>query len=227
MLTKVHTIPAHTVCYTVPAHTVCYSVPAKSVIEDTAYEFTDLDKDIQEEIAQRMVYERLDIDMESEREFYEMEDFPNSDLKVVYDAGCVQGSGVNIYGYFTMNDLLAYAGLQTLDKDDFRVTFMPDRHDTCSMWSSRSYHDTIIESIDSHYFWWIYGDCTDKRYREIFWQVWEKRVEAIMEAMSSLNKTLEDYMYHLVFGGYADPEWHEDILYNENGTFLCYTWEWE
>ena len=145
-----------------------------------------------------------------------------------WSAGYCQGDGVNVYGKFSMNDLLAYAKLAPIEHD-FYIEVEPNHWYTYCRWDVRDTFWKVYDQIESEYGYWdcdltengVPREFVDKL-TGIFSKVWEERVEAICEAMTRLCREIHDYMDSLAIGdGYFDPVWHEDILYDEDGTWLC------
>lgn len=225
MYVSITSIPARSIVRTIPAHTDI----------EIAYEFEDLSSEAQERAVNDMRCERLELDMDSEREFYGCNDFPNSVFNMEWSAGYCQGDGVNVYGKFSMNDLLAYAGLGSVE-NDFWVDIKPNRMPGCTYctWYTNSQIADIFGQVESEYGYWE-CDLTENGVPEefadklvaIFTDVWEKRIEKICEAMTRLCGEIQDYMDSLAIGdGYFDPSWHDDILYDEDGIWLCNWWDW-
>ena len=222
MLVNITTVPARAIVKTVPAHTDI----------EVAYEFEDLSREAQERAVKDMRDDRLEWDMEGEFEFYKYEHFPHSKPQMEWCAGYCQGDGVNVYGTFSINDLLAYAGLETIEWD-FDVEIEPNSVYGCTYctWDLQSNFWAITDAVNREFDDWLYDNCDENdymnRHAEVFTSVWEKRAEAICEAMTRLCRELYRHMDSLAIGdAYFDPAFHEDILYDEDGIWLSDRWEW-
>jgi hypothetical protein len=212
----------------IPAHKVIRDVPTQTIVE-TYYSFEDLTDDQQWNIAMQMVEWQLNADMQCEFEYIESL-FPDSKIKWQWcDSG--QGSGVNIYGTFSINDLLKYAGYDPIEHP-FDITFEPNRWYTYSLWGSNRYHmydGDIGEAVQQEYYDWLdehgYFDGNQDVWADTFVTSWNGMIEDICDKMDELCTREYRYLDHLIYDWYRDPDCHDGEYYNADGTFAGYEWD--
>lgn len=83
------------------------------------YKFHELNKDVQNRIVEegKIGYFEweFDLDFQDLCKYDLIDLFPHSDLKVQYDFSCCQGSGLNIYGNFSLEDFANFPEFKTDD----------------------------------------------------------------------------------------------------------------
>lgn len=141
----------------------------KEIIERYIYKFEELNKDAQNKAFEE--YKNADNTIEVNNDIfykdtiYELNEiFPNSEFDIQYSVSCCQGDGFNIYGEFSIVDLLfIYESLKNstkycFDKPVFDfiknninifydVTLKANRRYTYSLWDHSEYRLAIKESM--------------------------------------------------------------------------------
>ena len=143
-------------------------------------------------------------------------DFPNSEIEAQYDYSYTQGSGLNLYGKFALNDLVHYATGHYLDHDEADaviVKLTSNHHYNYCLWDV-TYH-AIIEAALTDYFE-EFGPESDT-------------IEELTEAITDKMLDLCDAIYtqgETVLEGYYEPERYECMLFDEFGQWEGHTWDY-
>lgn len=225
--------------------TKTYSIPAHTVTEK-AYRFDELDPSARLDIARRTADDNLEYDMEFEHDQLAYM-FTRSNVELQWDASCCQGSGVNIYGTFSINDLLEFAGFDPID-DEFDIDIPVNRMGTYSRWDDSYYRCDIVSAIDEQFCpdswgesdYWITPDddpfaaypynVARKAFhdtaRRAFWEFWNRRIDDIVYMMNRKCANIYHFMSVLQPDSYLDPDYYHDHLFDERGNFICYESEW-
>lgn len=175
--------------------------------------FDELSQSRQDKVAQ----EALQWDFQYDMDYY-MEDMVEphftTDVQVQYDFSHTQGSGLNLYGEFLLNELLEYAcGYQYDQLDGITYKMEPNHRYTYCTWGSRmemeAIQDLILESE---------LEISEEDALDI--------ADHICGAMEGLCERLYD-MGDKQQEWYWNPERYEEDLFYTNGEFFGKTWNFK
>lgn len=176
-------------------------------VKKNLYSFAELNYDAQTRVGENMEKLFFHDEFCESIGFTFKELFKSSEPQCEFDYSCSQGSGLNIYGDFSMNDLLNVAGLEPL-QDDCTIYLKPHYNRcTYSLWIQYYYMEDLIATLEC--------DCGIDKYDQCF-----KIAESICKAMNTLCTDL--YLHgEEIISSYANPDCHIGELFESDGTFYC------
>lgn len=172
--------------------------------------FDELDEDARENAA-RMEEECIFHEDMKDMFAIDVDYYFSTEVHMQYDFSCSQGSGLNVYGTFDMNELLHYA----MQIEDKRLEGVQYEH------GANRWYTYCTWDIEEDYLKWAMVDECGLPESEA-----EGYAEKICEAM-------EDLCRNLYNRGEEQLEWYRmpehwegsEMLFTEDGKFYCYEWE--
>jgi hypothetical protein len=157
-------------------------------------------------------------DMNAALNYYLGTEFANSEPEMQYDFSYCQGSGLNLYGKFDLNDLVYFACGYYLD-ETATVTIPANRHYNYCKWDcSDEYKSAIYDAI---------GEALDFYYYDISKEQ-EEEYDAIVNAICERMRDFCDELYlqgEGIIDEYNTKEFNENTLFDEFGAYSCNVWD--
>lgn len=180
------------------------------------YEYNELEEKAKERAKKEFLDTRCELDrdifLEVSMDIIENY-FPITDgLDVQYDLSYCQGSGVNIYGNFDLQNVEGFEWLKS-EVDSFELA---QNRRYCYSLKSQTETETV-EEIISEFEYASGHEIADLQVMEI-----RKMVETVFEKLKEAEKAIEEYGYKF-FYEVSDEEMQEDseangVLYLDDGT---------
>lgn len=188
-------------------------------VKHELYTFEELDQQAQWHAANECVEWNLAEDMrimlEEECDRY----FPNSEIEAEYDYSACQGSGLNLYGLFSLNDLVYYTYGYYLDDEEAAsvlVKIPSNGRYTYSLWSQHKYWGIVEEALYTYFHEHAEELATNPKHC--------KMADDITDRMNDLCYRLFGYGAEIV-DNYGTPEYNECHLFDVSGNYMGQIWD--
>lgn len=188
-------------------------------VKHELYTFEELDQQAQwhvvDECTRWNLAEDMRVMLEEELDCY----FPSSTIEAQWDFSACQGSGLNVYGQFSLNDLVHYAYGYWLDSEeatDVVVNIPPNRGYTYSLWSQLKYWGIVEEALYSYFEEHEEERATNPKHC--------KMADDITDRVNDLCYRLFDLGAEIV-DNYGTPEYNECNLFDASGNYMGQVWD--